>query len=237
MEQNINFGLSHFIESVVVKIFVGMAFKQIFWIAAIAAVTYLILEVFMNSQMKITIEDPKLSAKDSRLLLACSFLLAVSIIPAVAIVLEMFNSRNSNASTFIWLISISIIGGWAMTGVIKRMLPEGDVRKQRKYLLFESMGIIVEIVSRHIVAWIQRIIIGIINVAIRTIHRPFIFQYAIVATIINLCISVWLVSFMGASGEAGAVNMIGSCIGGLLHGILRRKRIREIQEKYLEGLQ
>jgi len=226
---NLNVGLGTNLVDIVTKAFMVLNFTSVLSIIGIAGVTFGILDVFMGTKM--TMKYKELTDEERTKFTNSIWLLICILIPIVVCTLSIVQGRYDFVNMLVF-IAIGIIGSWIFSYRLKKILGKPT---KKQFMTSEAVGIALDTISSQMATWLQRAVIGFINLLIETIHGPFIMYYILMATVLNLVLSFVLTGFMGVSQAAGTVNVIGSLIGGIAHGLIRRKKIEQLKLKYSRG--
>jgi hypothetical protein len=227
-----NIGPNQNLMELIAHLFAVMATVKAVMILAISVFTFFILEVFLNKTIEIKNKN-KISKSQSKIMLTCIAMLMLTIIPLWIIIYRMLYSKNIDTNSLLWLIGISVVGVKIFTILLRRQLEPDDPRRKNSLLIIESVTILFNIITENIAQWIQTAIIGFINMIIRVIHVPFVAHYFLVSVVLNLLISYILTEFIGSSQLSGEVNIIGSLIGGMVHNIVSKHKVRELRDHYV----
>lgn len=230
-----NIGITDNALELVRHIFVAIATVKGFMILAIAFLTYFLLEMFLSKNIEIK-NRVKMSNSEAGMFLTAIMLLGVTILPLAVAYHRLIGDRFMDISGAILMLTIAVLSCFVTSAILKKHIDSSDPARKQAFLIIPAMGIIVSIIVKYLAMWIQAFIIGIINLVIRVTHIPFVFHYFLIATLLNLGISFLLTNFMGASQMSGEVNIIGSMIGGIAHGIASNKKIKELKEAYTDKM-
>ena len=205
---------------------------------AIAGLTFGILEIFMHPGLNFDYSTAKMNQSLSKKLKAALTVIIASLLPAIIAVSIAFSviARGVRRPSVFFSILQTVAIGFALSGILcwitswtlRPHLDKEEI-KGKHFLIIEALNAAIEVIGIYIGSWISRLLMGIINLSIKIVHRPLIMAYAIVAVIVNLVISILILRIMGQSNEAGAANIMGSLIGGIAHAIIRRGKIRELR--------
>jgi hypothetical protein len=220
---------------VITHVLITIATIKGFMIAAIAVLTYFLLEIFLSKNIEIK-SRVAMNDEESGIFITSIILLLVTIIPAYIGIHRLLLDRMMDIQGAILMFTVAVASCYIVSSMLKRHLKKDDPAHKNMFLIMPAISTIASIVVKYLALWIQGLVVGSINLIIRITHIPFVFHYFLIATVINLCISFLLTNFMGSSQIAGEVNIIGSMIGGLAHGIASRKRITELKDMYTKSL-
>ena len=227
METQYTIGLSQEIMSLIRHGIYILQSSKVIMAIALAILTYNLLNVFLEKQINLA-QGPVMERKQVNKLLICVILLVGTIAPPLLNMIMMLGGSGSAAGIFLSFIGSGIFC-LVMSFILKRQLDKDDPRRKRWVLLVEAIEIGASILAQHAARLIQSMLVGLINIAINVIRAPFICYYLLVATLLNLAISIILVKMIGSSQIAGEVNVIGSILGGTAHAILKRRKIAELK--------
>lgn len=209
--------------------------------AAVGGLTYGILELFMNPGLKFDYATDQMPNETSTKFKISILLVIATVVPLLAAIAPIFIS-NRERTPFTEMMeslaigaTISVLLCWILSWALKKYIPREN-RKANHFLFLEAINVILHTTGDYIAGWITKIVMTLVNLGIKIIHRPFIMEYGVIAVILNLFISFILIGIMGISKEAGAANILGSLLGGTAHYFIRRKRIQELRDKYAQGM-
>lgn len=241
MAQNYQFdfgpGLMGQISKILSLLLTGKIFLIVVVSVGVALVTFQILDIFMKKSLFI-FEISKMNPRKGKLFRAALMLLIATVAPvvlAIGQVVSMFQSKkvdffNSILSAGISLV-IAIVLCWMLSLNMKRFMNKDDF-KDKTLLFLEAFSIIVTIISENLASWIARLLVGVLNLAIKVIHIPFIMNYFVVSVLINLALSIILIQIVGVTQNMASANVIGSMIGGIAHARIRRHMRKELKDSY-----
>jgi len=198
---------------------------------AIVGLTFSILDMFTKGAL-FELQKHELGEKDKKSLGYGLFVIIITLAPIIVILPAMFSAPQNilkNSFHFIVAILASIILCWISSLMYKLAVKDGT---KGQLLLGTAIKEVATITSHNIAVWVAKLFMAIINLIIKIVHIPFIANYFIMATIINLILSFILIGVVGISKESGAANMLGSLIGQALHALVRRNMINELRLQY-----
>ena len=215
--------LVNIVRNLVGFIFVG----KVLIILAVSIATFGILDMFMETNIAIA-TMPKMPENHKRQFILSIFTILLSVAPIVIAFVWLFKVK------FTWqgfgiLAAVYLIGNYGFGGSLKKTFEDNDKRRRQGYMTGVALGVFWSLLIPRLAYYIQRFLVGIVNLVLEVVRTPFILNYLVVGTIINLILSVAITQVMGVSQMAGEANVVGSLIGGLAHGILRKKRIAELK--------
>lgn len=223
----------------IVKIFLAKEISnRIVMAGAVGGLTFGILELFMKPGLKFDYITSIMPSETSTKFKISILLIIVTVLPMVAAIAPIFVVGNNKAfitimENIIIAATLSALLCWILSWALKRHIPKSK-RKHNHFLLVEAINIVIGTTGDYIASWATKLIMTIVNLGIKIIHKPFVMEYGVIAIILNLVISFVLISIMGISKEAGAANILGSLIGGSAHYLIRRKKIIEIRANYMK---
>ena len=226
---DINFGLTSELMPMLERLFTAIMAGKILTILGLSVLTFKVLDLFLETNIAIAKQD-RLSPRKIRMLILSLIIIASVVLPIIVCVSWLFEGwdKISGIGT-IFLVGFMLFGNFIIGGLLKRCLEPDDVRRKQMAVLGLAFGIAISIIGSRLAYWLQTLIVGIINVAISIVRTPFIMNYVLISTILNLILSFMITKFLGATQVAGQVNVVGSLIGGIAHAIVRRKRINELK--------
>jgi len=204
---------------------------------AIAGLTFGLLELFMRPGLKFAYGRKHMNPRKSAQFKTSLLMIIFTLLPFIAAIAPLFaRYHRANFMDTLYASGIAIAVALVVCFLFSlRLKSLMDNPPKRKLLLFDALSITGHTFIAHLADWISRLVMGLVNLVIKVIHRPFIIEYKVVAIVLNMIFSIIVLVIMGQSNEAGAANIMGSLIGGIMHAIMRHKKIAELREQYLNG--
>lgn len=235
-EHRISFALSpEMLDSItgIFRIFLGKEFMAILISSCtIGIFTYGILELFMKTGLLIEFPKKRMSEAESGRFTISLLLIAATFLPWSVALTTGASTMMTKMGNLLMALIISVVGCFIFSWILKSRVPE---HKRKHFLIPEAFKSIVDVCAAHMADWIASLFVGIINMGIKIIHKPFIMEYKTMAIILNLVVSMLLISIIGVSNDAGRANLAGSVLGGLFHWMFRRKEVARLRAIYQQG--
>jgi hypothetical protein len=206
---------------------------------AVGALTFGFLDLFMQSGLKIEFPHKRMNPKKASGFLTAVAILAITFVPLSIVVAQAYWGQLSflnGMKSFITAGIVSIGGCWLLSWILKIYIPKEQYKHEsfmaRQLMIGQAFRVIVDTIANYAAEIIARFGIGVMNLVVKIIHKPFIVHYAIVAFGLNVLMSIVLIKIMGSSNAAGQANLAGSLIGGLLHWAVRGRKVKALREQY-----
>jgi hypothetical protein len=202
----------------------------------VTGITFALLDMFMSAGLKINYKGKTMGEKEKGLFTISIMLILGTFLPIALVVIPMFIAGDNKMPYLevMGSVCIAIVIGLVLCLLFSLILKHKMNDKPKGLLLIsDALHIIGSTIGKYIADWVTKAFLGAVDTIIKVVHRPFILEYAIVATVLNLVISFMLVMIMGQSNAAGMANLLGSLIGQGIHFILRYRRMRELRAQYI----
>jgi hypothetical protein len=202
----------------------------------VAAVIYAFLDLFMTAGLRIKYRGKLMTENEKSAFVISIMLILLTFLPiALAVVPIFMGAKNqsffqTSGETLAGFV-IGLLLCLIMSMILKSKL---NFKPKGILLIGEALGVISQTLSKFLADWLMRAALKIVDTAIKVVHRPFILEYWVVATILHVSFGFALTIMMGASNAAGMANLLGSFLGQLIHFAVRYKQLKKLKEQYIQ---